>query len=134
MPKVISCRTWVPGCLRPCAAGRVGQVVAQLVKDRLGLKYHWALPDYLQRSARHLASKTDVEQAYALGKAAVELAVAGRNAVMPGIVRPPMPPIAGKSALLIWPMWPTSSARCRASSSVRMVSRLLTSAVPIWRH
>lgn len=67
--------------------GGVGQVVAQLVKDRLGLKYHWALPDYLQRSARHLASKTDVEQAYALGKAAVELAVAGRNAVMPGIVR-----------------------------------------------
>ncbi|MBK8523118.1 MAG: 6-phosphofructokinase [Betaproteobacteria bacterium] len=67
--------------------GGVGQVVAQLIKDRLGLKYHWALPDYLQRSARHLASKTDVEQAYALGKAAVELAVAGRNAVMPGIVR-----------------------------------------------
>jgi 6-phosphofructokinase len=67
--------------------GGVGQVVAQLIKDRLGLKYHWALPDYLQRSARHLASKTDVEQAYALGKAAVELAVAGRNAVMPGILR-----------------------------------------------
>jgi 6-phosphofructokinase len=67
--------------------GGVGQVVAQLIKDKLGLKYHWALPDYLQRSARHLASKTDVEQAYALGKAAVELAVAGRNAVMPGIVR-----------------------------------------------
>ena len=67
--------------------GGVGQVVAQLIKDRLGLKYHWALPDYLQRSARHLASRTDVEQAYALGKAAVELAVAGRNAVMPGIVR-----------------------------------------------
>ncbi len=67
--------------------GGVGQVVAQLIKDRLGYKYHWALPDYLQRSARHLASKTDVEQAYALGKAAVELALAGRNAVMPGIVR-----------------------------------------------
>ena len=67
--------------------GGVGQVIAQLIKDRLGLKYHWALPDYLQRSARHLASKTDVDQAYALGKAAVELAVAGRSAVMPGIVR-----------------------------------------------
>lgn len=67
--------------------GGVGQVIAQLIKDRLGFKYHWALPDYLQRSARHLASKTDVEQAYAVGKAAVELAVAGRNAVMPGIVR-----------------------------------------------
>ncbi len=67
--------------------GGVGQVIAQLIKDRLGFKYHWALPDYLQRSARHLASRTDVEQAYAVGKAAVELAVAGRNAVMPGIVR-----------------------------------------------
>ena len=67
--------------------GGVGQVIAQLVKDRTGMKYHWALADYLQRSARHLASKTDVEQAYAVGKSAVELAVAGRNAVMPTIVR-----------------------------------------------
>lgn len=67
--------------------GGVGQVIAQRVKDRLGFKYHWALPDYLQRSARHLASRVDVEQAYAVGKAAVELALAGRNAVMPGIVR-----------------------------------------------
>ncbi|HEX5803151.1 MAG TPA: 6-phosphofructokinase [Azospira sp.] len=67
--------------------GGVGQVVAQLIKDRLGYKYHWALPDYLQRSARHLASKTDVDQAYALGRAAVELALAGRHGVMPGIVR-----------------------------------------------
>ena len=67
--------------------GGVGQVIAQLVKDHTGLKYHWALADYLQRSARHIASKTDVEQAYAVGKAAVELALAGRNAVMPTIVR-----------------------------------------------
>ncbi len=67
--------------------GGVGQVVAQLVKDRLGHKYHWALADYLQRSARHVASRTDVEQAYALGKAAVDLALAGRNAVMPTIER-----------------------------------------------
>jgi len=67
--------------------GGVGQVIAQLIRDKLGFKYHWALPDYLQRSARHLASATDVEQAYAVGKAAVELALAGRNAVMPGIVR-----------------------------------------------
>jgi 6-phosphofructokinase 1 len=65
----------------------VGQVVAQLIKDRLGHKYHWALADYLQRSARHIASRTDVEQAYALGKAAVDLALAGRNAVMPTIDR-----------------------------------------------
>jgi 6-phosphofructokinase 1 len=67
--------------------GGVGQIVAQRIKDRLGYKYHWALADYLQRSARHIASKTDTDQAYALGKAAVELALAGRNAVMPGIVR-----------------------------------------------
>ena len=67
--------------------GGVGQIVAQLIKDRLGHKYHWALADYLQRSARHIASKTDVDQAYALGKAAVDLALAGRNAVMPTIDR-----------------------------------------------
>ncbi len=78
--------------------GGVGQVVAQLVKDRLGYKYHWALPDYLQRSARHLASKTDVEQAYALGKAAVELALAGCHGVMPGIVRTADAPYAWKIA------------------------------------
>ena len=67
--------------------GGVAPLLAQLVKSRLGYKYHWALPDYLQRSARHLASKTDAEQAYAVGKAAVEYALAGRNAVMPVIVR-----------------------------------------------
>ena len=58
-----------------------------MTKDRLGHKYHWAVADYLQRAARHLASKTDLEHAYAVGKAAVELALAGRNAVMPAIVR-----------------------------------------------
>jgi 6-phosphofructokinase 1 len=67
--------------------GGVAPVVAQLVKDKLGYKYHWAVADYLQRAARHIASKTDVEQAYALGRAAVELALAGENAVMPTIVR-----------------------------------------------
>ena len=67
--------------------GGVAPVLAQLVKQRLGFKYHWALPDYLQRSARHLASKTDVEHAWAVGKAAVEYALAGKNAVMPVIVR-----------------------------------------------
>ncbi|HBS15772.1 MAG TPA: diphosphate--fructose-6-phosphate 1-phosphotransferase, partial [Alcanivorax sp.] len=50
-------------------------------------KYHWAVSDYLQRAARHIASKTDVDQAYAVGRAAVEFAVAGKNAVMPTIVR-----------------------------------------------
>ena len=67
--------------------GGVGQMVAQLVKDRLGYKYHWALADYLQRSARHLASRTDLEQAHALGVAAVDLALAGKNAVMATINR-----------------------------------------------
>jgi 6-phosphofructokinase 1 len=67
--------------------GGVAPMLAQLVKDRLGYKYHWALPDYLQRSARHAASKVDAEQAYAVGKAAVDYALAGMNAVMPVIVR-----------------------------------------------
>jgi ATP-dependent phosphofructokinase / diphosphate-dependent phosphofructokinase len=67
--------------------GGVAATIAALVRSRLGLKYHYAIADYLQRSARHIASKTDVEQAYAVGKAAVELALAGENAVMPTIVR-----------------------------------------------
>jgi ATP-dependent phosphofructokinase / diphosphate-dependent phosphofructokinase len=67
--------------------GGVGPVVAQLVKEKLGHKYHWAVADYLQRAARHIASKTDVNQAYAVGKAAVEFAVRGMNGVMPAIVR-----------------------------------------------
>ena len=67
--------------------GGVAPFLAQLVKRKFGYKYHWALPDYLQRSARHLASKADAEQAYAVGKAAVEYALAGKNAVMPVIVR-----------------------------------------------
>jgi len=58
-----------------------------MVKDAFGYKYHWAVADYLQRSARHLASRTDVEQAYAMGRAAVELALAGASSVMPTIVR-----------------------------------------------
>ena len=67
--------------------GGVGPMIAALTKERLGYKYHWAVADYLQRAARHLASKTDLEQSYAVGRAAVEMALAGRNAVMPAIVR-----------------------------------------------
>jgi len=67
--------------------GGVAPVVAQLVKEKLGYKYHWAVADYLQRAARHIASKVDVEQAYAVGKAAVELALKGHHAVMPAIIR-----------------------------------------------
>ncbi len=67
--------------------GGVAPLLAQLVMEKLKLKYHWAVADYLQRSARHIASKTDVLQSYAVGKAAVELAVKGRSGVMPIIVR-----------------------------------------------
>lgn len=67
--------------------GGVAPFLADMIKRELGFKYHWAVSDYLQRAARHIASQTDVEQAYALGKAAVELAVSGQNAVMPIIVR-----------------------------------------------
>ena len=65
----------------------MGPAIAQRVKDKLGYKYHWAVADYLQRAARHIASKTDVDQAYALGVAAVKLALKGENAVMPCILR-----------------------------------------------
>jgi 6-phosphofructokinase len=67
--------------------GGVAPTLATMVKEAHGYKFHWALADYLQRAARHIASKVDVEQAYAVGRAAVELALAGQNAVMPVIVR-----------------------------------------------
>ncbi|ODT67872.1 MAG: 6-phosphofructokinase [Nitrosomonadales bacterium SCN 54-20] len=67
--------------------GGVAPVVANMVKEGLGLKYHWGVADYLQRAARHIASKTDVEQAYAMGQAAVEFAAQGHNSVMPTIER-----------------------------------------------
>jgi len=67
--------------------GGVAATVAEIVRAKLGLKFHYAIADYLQRSARHIASQTDVRQAYAVGKKAVELALAGENAVMPIIVR-----------------------------------------------
>ncbi|MEM9207816.1 MAG: 6-phosphofructokinase [Pseudomonadota bacterium] len=67
--------------------GGVAPVVANLVREKLGYKYHYAVADYLQRSARHIASATDVKQAYAVGKAAVKLAIAGETAVMPVIKR-----------------------------------------------
>ena len=67
--------------------GGAAPVVANIIKQELGYKFHWAVADYLQRSASHIASKTDVEQAYALGEAAVNLAVEGKNSVMPAIIR-----------------------------------------------
>jgi 6-phosphofructokinase 1 len=67
--------------------GGVAPTLATMVKAELGYKYHWALADYLQRSARHIASATDVEQAYAVGAAAVTKAMEGKSAIMPTIVR-----------------------------------------------
>ena len=67
--------------------GGVAPFIADLVRRELKLKNHWAVADYLQRAARHVASKTDVEQTYALGKAAVEFAVKGMNGVMPAVKR-----------------------------------------------
>ena len=67
--------------------GGVGPLLAAMVKDKLGVKVHWAVPDYLQRSARHLASKTDLAHAEAVGNAAVEYALAGMSGVMPIIQR-----------------------------------------------
>jgi 6-phosphofructokinase 1 len=67
--------------------GGVAPLIANLIKEQLGYKFHWAVADYLQRAARHIASKTDVEQAYRVGEAAVKYALKGMNAVMPSIVR-----------------------------------------------
>ena len=67
--------------------GGVAPVVANMIKTALGHKFHWAVADYLQRSARHIASASDLEQAYALGQAGVEMALAGKNAIMPTINR-----------------------------------------------
>jgi ATP-dependent phosphofructokinase / diphosphate-dependent phosphofructokinase len=67
--------------------GGVAPIITNLIGERLGYKCHWAVADYLQRSARHIASETDVQQAYAVGRAAVEFAIAGKNAVMPAIRR-----------------------------------------------
>jgi 6-phosphofructokinase len=78
--------------------GGAGPEIARIVKEGLGYKYHWAVADYLQRAARHIASKTDVAQAYAVGKAAVEYALAGRNAVLPVIVRTSSRPYRWKVA------------------------------------
>ncbi|HET6395475.1 MAG TPA: 6-phosphofructokinase [Pseudoxanthomonas sp.] len=78
--------------------GGVASYLAGRVKDQLGLKVHWTLPDYLQRSARHVASRTDWEQAQAVGRAAVQYALKGMNAVMPVIVRTSSAPYRWKIA------------------------------------
>ena len=78
--------------------GGVGPLLAATVKDKLGLKVHWTVPDYLQRSARHIASATDLAQAQAVGQAAVDYALAGKNGVMPVIVRTSAKPYRWKIA------------------------------------
>lgn len=80
--------------------GGVAPVIANMVKNGLGLKYHWGVADYLQRAARHIASRTDVEQAYAMGKAAVEYAIAGHNSMMPTIERVSSAPYAWKTGMV----------------------------------
>lgn len=67
--------------------GGVAMIIAHMIFEKLGYKYHWAVADYLQRAARHLVSLTDLEHAYAVGRAAVEFAAQGKNAIMPTIIR-----------------------------------------------
>ncbi len=67
--------------------GGAATVIAGMVQRELGLKNHWAVADYLQRAARHIASKTDVDMAYAMGKAAVQFALKGHNSIMPTVER-----------------------------------------------
>ena len=67
--------------------GGVAPTVAEMISKKLGLKYHWAVSDYLQRSARHISSQVDLDQAYAVGKAAVKFATSGENSIMPVIIR-----------------------------------------------
>ena len=82
--------------------GGVAPRIAEMISNKLGLKYHWAVSDYLQRSARHISSQVDLDHAYAVGKAAVEYASSGENAIMPIIVRKKTMPYSweiGKVAL-----------------------------------
>ena len=82
--------------------GGVAPRIAEMINNKLGFKYHWAVSDYLQRSARHISSQVDLDHAYAVGKAAVEFASSGENAIMPIIVRKKTKPYSweiGKVAL-----------------------------------
>ena len=82
--------------------GGVAPRIAEMISNKLGFKYHWAVSDYLQRSARHISSQVDLDHAYAVGKAAVEYASSGENAIMPIIVRKKTRPYSweiGKVAL-----------------------------------
>ena len=114
--------------------GGVAPVITNLISAKLDCKCHWGLPDYLQRSARHIPSGTDVQQAYAVGRAAVEFAIAGKSAVMPAIrrlsdapyrwdiIEAPLSEVANKEKVL-----PLSSSALTASASPRRP-------VAIWRR
>jgi 6-phosphofructokinase 1 len=67
--------------------GGAGSAIARMIHERLGYKHHWAIPDYLQRSAGHWLSAVDHAQAVAVGRAAVELALDGHGGVFPAIRR-----------------------------------------------
>lgn len=102
--------------------GGVASFLAAQVKQELGYKVHWTLPDYLQRSARHLASKTDWEQAQAVGKAAVQYAIKGMNAVIPVIERVSDAPYRWKIVPAPCTRWPITKRRCRPASCARTAS------------
>ena len=76
--------------------GGLAPKIASLIHDNLGYKYHWSVSDYLQRSARHLASKTDIDQAIALGREAVKFAMDGKTGIMPVLIRTSNKPYAWK--------------------------------------
>ena len=114
--------------------GGVAPVLARIVKEALGYKYHWAVADYLQRAARHIASKTDVEQAYALGRAAVESRSQERTPSCRSSSARATAPMSGRSARRAFPRWPMSRRRCRATTSARTVTGSRPPAADIWHR
>ena len=84
--------------------GGVAPYLGSMISKKLKLKNHWAVSDYLQRSARHIASQTDLLHAEAVGIHAVKYAVKGMNGVMPVIVR-------GKGKKYSWKISPVSLSK-----------------------
>ena len=114
--------------------GGVAPLITNLISTKFGCKCHWAVPDYLLRSARHIASETDVEQAYAVGRAAVEFAFAGKSAVMPAIRRLSDAPIVGTSSRRRSLGSPTRKSYYPPTSSARMVLASLKRLAAIWHR
>jgi ATP-dependent phosphofructokinase / diphosphate-dependent phosphofructokinase len=96
---------------------RLGPLISDMISAKLGCKCRWAVPDYFQRSARHIAAETDLQHAYAVGRAAVEFAVAGKNAVMPAIRRLSDAPYRWISSRRRSVKSPTRRSYCRLTSS-----------------